>query len=131
MPGRDGKGARGWLVWSGALLALLGFLFTATTPGLSMVAMAGPNIQVAGILGVYVCHTPGSPRAGLPGDDSSRSQSCCLICQVAQLAGGAVIPDAVAFPLPLEIRIHSEGNAVSGAQGTRVRHAQARAPPVV
>lgn len=43
----------------GALLALLGFLFTSTTPGLALVSGAGPGIGVAGPLGVYVCHVRG------------------------------------------------------------------------
>lgn len=127
--GNDGM-RRGWLGQLTALAALLGFLFSATTPGLSLVAMAGPSITIDGFLGIYICHVQSGPSAALPGEtDSPKSDGCCLICQVAQLANGAVPPQH--FTLPTESAAHARTpvSAQIVVQGEASRHAQARAPP--
>lgn len=119
---------RGWLGQLGALAALLGFLFTATSPGLALVATAGPGVTFGGPLGVYVCHAQGD-RATLPGENAPKSDGCCLICQAAQLANGAVPPQH--FTLPTESAAYTRllVGAQTVADGAASRHAQARAPP--
>lgn len=120
---------RGWLGQLAALIALFGFLFSITTPGLALVNAAGQSIAVNGVLGVYVCHAQGSKRAALPGDQSTARDECCLVCQAAQLANGAVPPQH--FTLPTEsaaiIRLPASAHVVR--DGETYRHAQARAPP--
>lgn len=117
---------RGWLNQLGALAALLGFLFTATSPGLALVATASPAVTVTGILDVLVCRAKSTPPDAVP----SAGTECCLVCQVAQMADGALAPSApqpsppraLAEPLPPPIVTVTHA-AVQG-------HARARAPPV-
>lgn len=122
---------RGMLRDLGALLALLGFLFTSTTPGLALVSGAGPGIGVAGPLGVYVCHVRGGsdsvipPGAELPDQDDG----CCLICQAAQLANGAVPPQHFTLPTESAVRARLSDDARSFVAFGIFSPAQARAPP--
>lgn len=115
----------------GALLALLGFLFTATTPGLALVSGAGPGFGVAGPLGVYVCHVRGGIAIAIPpGEDVPyQDGGCCLICQSAQLANGAVLPQHFTLPTESAVRVRSPIDAQSFVPDGTFRTAQARAPP--
>lgn len=120
---------RGWLNQLGALTALLGFLFTATTPGLALVNTAGKAVAVTGVFGVYVCHAQGGLRAALPGEVPSSSEECCLVCQAAQLANGAVPPQHFTLPTESAVVLRQPASAHSLRDGEALRHAQARAPP--
>ncbi|MCR6632521.1 MAG: hypothetical protein NVV74_22120 [Magnetospirillum sp.] len=119
----------GWLGRLGALAALLGFLFTATTPGLALVNSAGRSVVVNGVVGVYVCHAPDAPRTLPPADEPSTRDECCVVCQAAHLAAGALPPQGplLAIRDGTPLRWPAEGN--SDGKGGVVRHAQARAPP--
>ncbi|NFV78600.1 DUF2946 family protein [Magnetospirillum aberrantis] len=120
---------RGWLGQFGALVALFGFLFTITTPGLALVNVAGQSVAVTGILGVYVCHARGGGQAALPGETPASSDECCLLCQVAQLANGAVPPQHFTLPTESAAAIRLSTGAQDRREGEASRHAQARAPP--
>jgi hypothetical protein len=116
----------GFIRDAAALCALLGFLFTAAAPGLSMAAFSD-----AGLGGVYICHAQGSgPAASLPGQEqSSDDEGCCLLCQAAQLAHNAAPPQH--FTLSAEsagvvrFAIADQAPVLDRFSG----HAQARAPP--
>jgi hypothetical protein len=114
-----------------ALLALFGFLFTASTPGLSLVAMSGPGAGIANVLGFYICHAQGGDRAVPMTDEgpADSSDGCCLICQVAHMASGAVPPQH--FTLPTESAAHL-GLAVAAQSvigSSAFTPVQPRAPP--
>jgi len=119
---------RGWLGQLGAWVALLGFLFSAATPGLALVSQTGRAIAVTGMLGVYVCHARDGERADLPGDESS-AQDCCLVCQAAQLTVGAAPPQHFTLPTESAVPIRWSAGASGLHDGEAWRHAQARAPP--
>ena len=120
---------RGWLRQLGALSALFGFLFSATTPGLALVNAAGQSLAVGGMLGVYVCHAQGG-RTAPPGEAPSSASECCLICQAAQLANGAVPPQHFTLPTESAATVHLPAGPNDVRDGQAQRHAQARAPPV-
>ncbi|MBC7952753.1 MAG: hypothetical protein H7Z12_13170 [Rhodospirillaceae bacterium] len=112
---------RNWLGQFAALAALLGFVFAATNPA--------PPLTFDHLLGTYVCHAPGEPRAALPGEDVPKSDGCCLVCQVAQLAGGAVLPQHAALSARNAVHVRAPVRARLAVQGEAAHHAQARAPP--
>lgn len=120
---------RGWLGQCGAMVALFGFLFTITTPGLALVNVVGRSVAVAGVLGVYVCHARGGGQATLPGETPRSSDECCLVCQAAQLANGAVPPQHFTLPTESAAPIRLAASAHDRREGEASRHAQARAPP--
>jgi hypothetical protein len=114
-----------------ALFALLGFLFSSTTPGLSLVAMAGANVTFNGAFGIYVCHAQSGAVAAPEADDEVplASDGCCLICQVAQLASGAVPPQHFTLPTESAAKLQSAVGALTIAQGHSSTPVQPRAPP--
>lgn len=120
---------RGWLCQLGALAALLGFLFTATTPGLALVNSAGQSMEVNGFLGVYVCNAGSGAKAALPGDASAPRDECCLVCQAAQLANGAVPPQHFTLPTESAAFLRVPASAHSLRDGEAQGPLQARAPP--
>lgn len=124
---------RGWLGQFGALAALLGFLFTVTTPGLALVNGAGRSIAVNGILGVYVCHAKGGAEAAQSGAanpaHANPADECCLVCQAAQLANGAVPPQHFTLPTESAAFLRVPAGAHSVRDGAAFGPAQARAPP--
>ena len=101
-----------------ALLALLGFLFAAT---------ASPSIAFDPVSGSHLCHASGGGGA-VPADDVPEREECCVLCQVAQLAKGALAPEAVVLAAPSGIVVPAR-SAVTIARSVAARHAQARAPP--
>jgi len=121
----------GWLRDLTVLLALLGFMFTATTPGLALVTETGSRIGVTGALGVYICHVKGGTQWVLPPGEqaSDTDEGCCLICQAAQLAHGAVPPQHFTLPTESAVRAAAAVRAQSFVGGASFRPAQARAPP--
>lgn len=120
---------RGWTRRLGAFAALLGFLFTATTPGLALVTSAGGAVAVTGMLDVYVCHAKDGGRAVPAGEEPAADGQCCLICQASQLAHGAVPPAGMGLAdLPGAV-IREPMTAGGGYDAAARRHAQARAPP--
>lgn len=122
---------RGRLGRLGALISLFGFLFSISTPGLALVNAAGQSLAVNGVLGVYVCHAPGSQRSSLPDDQPTARDECCLVCQVAQLANGAVPPQHFTLPTESAASVRLPVGVHSLRDGETYRHAQARAPPAV
>lgn len=112
---------RNWLGQFAALAALLGFLFTATNPAAPLVFDP--------LAGTYVCNAQGDARAALPDDEAPKGDDCCLVCQVAQLAGAAVLPPHAALPSTSAIHARIPVSARIAVQGEASRHAQARAPP--
>ncbi|MBC7906184.1 MAG: hypothetical protein H7Y60_05475 [Rhodospirillaceae bacterium] len=112
---------RGWLGQFAALAALLGFLFVATNPA--------PSLAFDPLLGTYVCHAQGEPRAAFPGEDVPQSDDCCLVCQVAQLASGAILPPQSVLPAASAAHARTPVSARIAIQGEASRHTQARAPP--
>ncbi|MBF0326811.1 hypothetical protein [Magnetospirillum moscoviense] len=114
-----------------ALLALLGFLFTSTTPGLSLVAMAGANVSFSGAFGLYVCHAQSGAVAAPDADETLplASDGCCLICQAAQLAGGTVPPQHFTLPTESAAKIRLAVVAQTIAHGQASGPLQPRAPP--
>lgn len=122
---------RGWLGRLGALAALLGFLFTSTTPGLALVNGAGRTMAVNGLLGVYICHAQDSQRADLPGEASASKGECCLVCQASQLANGAVPPQHFTLPTESAARHSVTASARSAHDGETLDLRRARAPPAV
>lgn len=114
-----------------ALAALLGFLFTSTTPGLSLVAMAGANVTFNGAFGIYVCHAQGGAVAQPGADDEVplASDGCCLICQTAQLAGGALPPQHFTLPTESAAELRLAIAAQSVLHGHASSPQQPRAPP--
>lgn len=123
----------GWFRDLTVLLALLGFMFTATTPGLALVTESGSRIGVTGSLGVYICHVKGGTQVVLPSGEqaSETDEGCCLICQAAQLAHGAVPPQHFTLPTESAVRAGVAVRAQSFVGGEDFRPAQARAPPAV
>jgi hypothetical protein len=127
---------RGWLDRgsrrrAAALAALLGFLFTSTTPGLSLVAMAGANVTFSGAFGLYVCHAQSGAVAAPDTDDELplASDGCCLICQTAQLAGGMVPPQHFTLPTESAAKFRLVVVAQSVVHGQASSPLQPRAPP--
>lgn len=116
-----------------ALLALLGFLFTSTTPGLALVTDGGSRLGVNGPLGVYVCHVKGGVELIVPPGEQAPDQDdgCCLICQAAQLAHGAVPPQHFTLPTESAVRARVVIDARSSFTDGSFRCPQARAPPAV
>jgi hypothetical protein len=114
-----------------ALFALLGFLFSSTTPGLSLVAMAGANVTFDGAFGVYVCHAQSGAVAAPDADDEVplASDGCCLICQTAQLAGGALPPQHFTLPTESAAELRLAVVAQTVASGYASTPLQPRAPP--
>lgn len=113
------------------LLALLGFMFTSTTPGLALVSETGSLVGMSGSLGVYICHVQGGTKVvALPGGQASDTDDdCCLICQAAQLAHGAVPPQHFTLPTESAVRVDLAARAQSFVPGEGFRPSQARAPP--
>lgn len=120
---------RGWLCRLGALSALFGCLFAATTPGLALANAAGRVLAVDGIFGIYICHAQGNGVVAEPGETSSTSKECCLVCQAAQLANGAVPPQHFTLPTESAASVRLPASAHSVRDGEASRYAQARAPP--
>lgn len=117
----NGGVMRDWLSQFAALAALLGFLFAATNPA--------PPLTFDPVLGTYICHAQGEPRAALPGEDTPQSDDCCLVCQAAQLAGGAVLPQHVTLPSANAVHVRAPVSARIAFHGEASRYTQARAPP--
>ncbi|MGE5477320.1 MAG: hypothetical protein ACM3Q1_11735 [Bacteroidales bacterium] len=120
---------RCWLGQLGTLSVLLGFLFATTTPGLALVNAAGRSLAVDGVLNAYICHAQGGGAAATPGETSSTSEECCLVCQAAQLANGAVPPQHFTLPTESAAPDRLPADAHSLRDGEASRHTQARAPP--
>ncbi|CAA7626587.1 hypothetical protein [Magnetospirillum sp. UT-4] len=114
----------------GALAALLGFLFTATSPGMALVGQAG-GLAVHGPLAAFVCQAEGGSVQALPaGEEAPKgAEDCCLTCQAAQLANGAVPPQHFTLPTESADPIRLPPAAQSLVPSAPARHAQARAPP--
>lgn len=115
---------RGWLGQLGAWAALLGFLFAATGSGMPLpAAMAAPGDAV-------LCHAQDG-RMAAPAGEASSTDVCCLFCQAAQLADGAVPPQHFTLPTESAVRLTWPGRAEDVDDGAVRRFAQARAPPFV
>lgn len=114
-----------------ALLALLGFVFGVVTPALALVSQSGPGLRVGGPLGVYVCHVQDGVRAiAVPGQSApADDEHCCLVCSAAQLAQGALAPQAlvVVAQAPPVRGLDTENRA--GIMARVFHPLQARAPP--
>jgi hypothetical protein len=114
-----------------AFAALLGFLFTATAPGAALVNGAGRAMAVTGVVGVAICHAQGGAHAASQhdGDASAAGGECCLICQAAHMADGALASSWTA-PLPIAMPAFAvPAKAGEGAGGVAAGPLQARAPP--
>lgn len=121
--------ARGWVRELLVLVILLGFAVQSATPALALVAR-GSDALAKGPLGAFLCHVPQpgeSDSAG--GEVPAKSDDCCLICQAAQLAKGALPPQTLQVPTadaagsfePVCLWVAADGNASL--------HKLPRAPP--
>lgn len=81
------------------VLVLAGFALQSATPALALVAKVSPALAL-GPLGAFICHVPqpGEDPMIPGGEDSAKSDGCCLICQAASLAKGALPPQTLHIP---------------------------------
>jgi len=103
-----------------ALLALLGFIFAATA--------SPPMAGFDPVGGSRLCHAAGGDQT-VPSGESAEREECCLLCQVAQLAKGAVPAADSALAEPDARYAGPAFHSRETALGVSARHAQARAPP--
>lgn len=80
-------------------LVLAGFALQSATPALGLMAQVS-NTLALGPLGAFICHVPQPGEDPLipGGETSSKGDGCCLICQVASLAKGALPPQTLHIP---------------------------------
>ncbi|MGE5547997.1 MAG: DUF2946 family protein [Solirubrobacterales bacterium] len=126
-----GKAARAMLRELAVLLVMVGMAFQSGTIALSLFAMTSPAMA-KGPLGSFICHVPqpGDPSAPAGGEAPAKGDECCLVCQAAQLANGALppptlqIPTASAADTPIPVAV------MAPTGGEASLHKLPRAPPV-
>lgn len=98
VPGLKAEAARGVIHELAMLLVLLGLAVQSAVPALSLMVLAG---SLAGHpLASFICHVPRpGDNARAPGGEApATGDACCLVCQAAQLAKGALPPPTLHIP---------------------------------
>lgn len=113
-----------------ALLALLGVLFGAASPGLALAAQGGMGLWLSGPLSVFVCHAGDDRPVDSPDGRDGEAARCCVICQAAHLSAGALpaaSPALAGFAAVFAVPMPAAAHRISA--GPERRGGQARAPP--
>ncbi|MEW5727417.1 MAG: DUF2946 family protein [Pseudomonadota bacterium] len=117
---------REWLV----VLVLAGFALQSATPALALMAKVSDDLAL-GPLGAFICHVPQPGEDPLipGGEASAKGDGCCLICQAASLAKGALPPQTLHIPTRDAAVAFETADPPRAAGRDASRHKLPRAPP--
>ncbi|MBI3446367.1 MAG: hypothetical protein HY055_13675 [Magnetospirillum sp.] len=117
-------------------MVALAFAFQGLLPGLDL-ALRGESVPGALGLKTAICHSPsqaGSASAANPsaagGEEQSDSHGCCLVCQVASLAKGALPSPTFTLPTAGTAELRIAARASTHIDGQASHHQFARGPPL-
>lgn len=123
-----------------ALVALVaaGFIFQGLIPGLDL-ALRGPAFAVTLAAKTGICHAPlsgGTERTAVPapmgtGEGQEDGHGCCLVCQVASPAKGALPSPTFKVPTAGTAGLRIAATTSSRVDGQASHHRFARGPPPV
>lgn len=118
-------------------LVAAGFVFQGLLPGLDL-AFRGETLLVTLAARTGICHASpagGTERTAVPsplGDEGqSESHGCCLVCQAASPAKGALPSPTFKVPTAGTAGLRIAATASSHRDGQASHHHFARGPPVV
>jgi hypothetical protein len=116
-------------------LVAAGFIFQGLLPGLDM-ALRGESLPFALVLQTGICHSPltgASEHRTAPvkggGGGQSESHGCCLVCQAASAAKGALPSPTFTVPTAGTAGLQIAAIAQALADGQASHHTFARGPP--
>lgn len=118
-----------------ALIAA-GFVFQGLLPGLDM-ALRGESLPFALVMQTGICHSPPSgvaERTTVPakgGEGQSESHGCCLVCQAASAAKGALPSPTFKVPTAGTAGLRIAETAQAPVHGQSSHHHFARGPPAL
>lgn len=117
-------------------LVAAGFLFQGLLPGLDL-AFRGGTLLVTLAARTGICHASnlgGAERTAVPspmGDEGqSDSHGCCLVCQAASQAKGALPSPTFKVPTAGTAGLRIAATASSHVDGQASHHHFARGPPI-
>ncbi len=117
-------------------LVAAGFVFQGLIPGLDL-AFRGETLLVTLAARTGICHaspTGGTERTAVPvpmGDEGqSESHGCCLVCQAASPAKGALPSPTFKVPTAGTAGLRIAATGSSRMDGQASRHRLARGPPI-
>lgn len=113
-----------------ALFVMLGFAVQSAVPALSLVVLAGA-FPIGHPLASFICHVPrpGETPQAPGGEVPATGDACCLICQAAQLAKGALPPPTLQIPTASAVRSFLTVATLLAVGGQASLHKLPRAPP--
>ncbi|KIM00072.1 hypothetical protein CCC_02860 [Paramagnetospirillum magnetotacticum MS-1] len=118
-------------------LVAAGFVFQGLLPGLDL-ALKGGTLLVTLAARTGICHAPnagGTERRAVPspmGDEGqSENDGCCLVCQAASQAKGALPSPTFTVPTAGTAGLRIAATASSRIDGQASRHHFARGPPAI
>lgn len=118
-------------------LVAAGFVFQGLLPGLDL-AFRGDTLLVTLAARTGICHASpagGTERTAVPfplgGDEQSESHGCCLVCQAASPAKGALPSPTFKVPTAGTAGLRIAATASSHMDGQASHHHFARGPPAV
>lgn len=114
------------------VLVLAGFALQSATPALTLMAEVSSDLAL-GPLGAFICHVPQPGEDPLipGGEESAKSDGCCLICQAAQLAKGALPTQTLHIPTRDTAGTFEPAELPTAAGRGPSLHKLPRAPPSV
>lgn len=119
------------------VLVAAGFFFQGLLPGLDL-AFRGETLLVTLAARTGICHTPltgGTERTAVPsplGDEGQAgSHGCCLVCQAASPAKGALPSPTFKVPTAGTAGLRIAATASTHIDGQASHHHFARGPPLV
>lgn len=117
-------------------MVMLAVAFQGLLPGLDL-ALRGESVPGALGFKIAICHSPssaGSASAANPsgtgGEEQSDSHGCCLVCQVASLAKGALPSPTFTLPTVGTAELRIAAGASTHIDGLASHHHFARGPPL-
>ncbi len=118
-------------------LVAAGFVFQGLLPGLDL-AFRGDTLLVTLAARTGICHASlagGTERTAVPSplsdDEQSESHGCCLVCQAASSAKGALPSPTFKVPTAGTAGLRIAATASSHIDGQASHHHFARGPPAV
>lgn len=130
VPGLKAETARGVIHELATLFVFMGFAVQSAVPALSLMVVAG-SFFPGHPLAAFICHVPQPGNARAPGGEApATGDACCLICQAAQLAKGALPPLALHIPTASAALSFSSVAVRLTVGGQASLHKLPRGPPV-
>lgn len=117
-------------------LVAAGFLFQGLLPGLDM-ALRGESLPFALVMQTGICHSPSTgtaERTAVPakgGEGQSESHGCCLVCQAASAAKGALPSPTFKVPTAGTAGLRIAATVQALVHGQPSLHPFARGPPAL